>query len=111
VFERTYWSDKVYEVSDDPAMACITLYYKLENGGRIGRITCIHRLGYDEEYIIASSHDPSKNLEQFWILNKLNDNKHNNSTDIVEGPYTDEQFQIEIKKLNIENIKFVKTWK
>ena len=110
MFERTYWSDEKYEVIDDPGSPCKSLYYKIDHESSIGRVTCITRLGYNKEYIIASSLDPENNVEQFWIIPKAKDINIRNAVEVVEGPFIETAFYVEKRARGIENLEFTKNW-
>lgn len=61
LFERTYWSDDNYEVVDNSGDSSFkTLYYKLDNGGGIGRVDFIKKIGSDENFIILESANVNK---------------------------------------------------
>ena len=109
IIERTYWSDGNYVVWDDAANpSCKTLNYDI-NGSGHGRVECVTQIGSNERFIVVESIDDLKyNKKEYWILDKKKDNPLLNSNEIMEGPFTQAQFNKRKRELGISNIEFEK---
>lgn len=81
-----------------------TLYYDL-NGDGIGRVNHVSRLGTNDSFIIvesAGSRQSPRNM--YWILDKDKDTKFMNSNEIIEGPFSLEEFNARKEELGIGNL-------
>jgi hypothetical protein len=104
VVQWTYWHEGNYRVSDDAAGdTCKNLTFR-----SFLRVVCIHRLGLNDRYIIAEScHFKSKAI-RYWILD-MNRDKESlglNADEIVEGPYTLDEFEQRKIDLHIKDLEF-----
>jgi hypothetical protein len=98
------WSDGNYYVIDIMAIGNNELVYKLDNNSSIGRVDNIKRIGSNSKFIISED-----TKSQFWILNKEKDDRYLNANEIVEGPYTYEEFQNQLTLKKVGEIEFEKS--
>lgn len=108
VVSWNYWEEGNYYITDNPGTAsCKSLYIEVGGGGGHGRIDYVDAIGSNDKYIIVKSTLPQL---EYWILNKEKDDPLLNSNEIVEGPFTQSEFNSRKKALNIEKLKFTNKW-
>lgn len=103
LFEPTYWESGDYVIWNSPGTpSCKTLYYDIDGAGR-GRVSCVLKIGENDEFIIVESDNGKK---EFWILEKKKDNSFLNAEEIMLGPYNQKEFLKAKKELGINHIGF-----
>ena len=107
MFATNSWEDGPYYVTDEAA-GCPSLYIEINSGAGHGRVSCLTAIGSNQTHIIAKT---SEGMTQYWILDKRKDRPALNSDEIVEGPYSYNEFVNRKKKLKIKQLKFTHRWK
>lgn len=101
------WLDDGYFLSSSfNAQENYTLYKELDDGHGIGRVTDVKKLGMNPSYIIVLSYNENDSTEKYWVLDKIKDNKYFNAEDIMEGPYTKDEFNTILEQKGISNLEF-----
>ncbi len=104
----TYWEDGNYAVTDNAGDGTIkTLYYMSASSDGHGRVDYVDAIGHNDKYIIVRS---SRNGKEYWVLNRKKDRFALNSDEIVEGPFTYQEFKARKKELRILNLRFSRYW-
>ncbi|MBL7936677.1 MAG: hypothetical protein JNM51_12800 [Bacteroidia bacterium] len=89
-----------YFVSLDPGANYQTLYYELDDGNAIGRVSDVKRAGHINKIIVAETN------EGFYFINSEKDNQYLNSTDIIGKPKNHDEFLKLIDSLNVRDFTF-----
>lgn len=76
------------------------LVYDLGSNSSIGRIRCLDKVGFKNQYIFGES----KN--QYYWFDKSKDNRYFNSDEIVNGPISKIEFYRLLDSLSIKDFEF-----
>lgn len=96
------WEDGIYFVEVSPENPSKkTLYCKVSEGGAIGMVEWVKKIGSNANFIIIESTD-----NKFWVLDKTKDSPLLNANEIMIGPLSMSEFKKATEKLKISNLEF-----
>jgi len=81
-------------------MSCRHLVYDLGSNSSIGRISCLDKVGFKNQYIFGESQN------QYYWFDKSKDNRNFNSDEIVNGPFSKNEFYRLLDSLSINDFEF-----
>lgn len=87
-----------YHIRTDPGDMSKSIYYNLENGNGIGRISSVNKVGWNHDHIIAINSN-----KHYFILEIHKDYKYYNAEEIVIGLLSKYEFLEKRKVLKIDN--------
>src|ERR1700758_4482744 len=81
LYEPTYWRDGKYSISTSATEpSCKDLDVDVDDdGGAIGRVDCVTKIGSNDKFIIVQSAG-----DKYWVVDRLKDNKFLNANEIVQ---------------------------
>ena len=98
--------DGPYRVVDVDTTDSLSLSYSLPIGDAIGRISDVHAIGWNDDYIVAQA-DSGRDVQfvdYYYLIRKL-DSVNADPSISVRGPFTKENFLIEKDKLGLPDFK------
>lgn len=106
-FQKTYWEDGRYFVSDNEGYNyCKSLWFSPNNvSGGYGLVDCFISIGADKNYILLESESEKENLpNQYWIIKKINESDFEIARKNVLGPFSKREFDIKRTEMGLGTI-------
>lgn len=99
----TQWEDSQYEVTWIDTDENRRVYYRLDDGNGIGRVSAtVIAVGSDANYLVAKRRDENDQI-WFYYIDKHKDvrEKYYNGDQITQGPFSEKEFIVLREDLNL----------
>lgn len=100
-------SEFIYLIGDNGF--CETLFItEAHSPIQVGRASCIGRIGGDEQWIIVRTYNANPDWHGYWILDKTTDHMDKEWKQVIQGPFSLQEFDQKKKDLGIAHLEFTK---